>query len=556
VTWGEYAERVRRISEGLTALEVRPADTVALMMTNRPEFHLCDTAAMHLGATAFSVYNTLAPDTLRHVLGNSGARIVICEEAFLERINAARSGTAAEHVVCIDGAGGTMTLAQLEQRRAPGFDFEASWQAVTAEKLLTLIYTSGTTGPPKGVELTHANMLAELRGTAEVLPLRRGDRVPSALPMAHAAERWGSHYRGMAHGLDVTCVRDLRALPAVLTQIRPTVWGSVPRVWEKLHAGLRASLAREPEAALQRIEAAIDVGRRVVRAEQQALASGGNGPEASLVRLREEADRRVLGQLRDRLGLDRLRWAIVGAAPTPPHILEFFAAIGIPMCELWGMSELTTVATVNPPEASRLGTVGLPLPGVELRLDEDGEILVRGDIVMRGYRDEPEKTRETIDPDGWLRTGDVGRLDADGYLRIVDRKKELMINAAGKNMSPANIEAAIKGADNLIGQAIAIGDGRPYNVALLVLDPDACAGELDGSARPDELAGDRAIQSRLEEAIERANGDLARVEQIRRFTVLPDTWEPGSELMTPTMKLKRKAISERYRREIDALYDA
>jgi long-chain acyl-CoA synthetase len=555
LTWAEYRARAHDVAAGLAALGVRRGDVVALMLTNRPEFHFCDAGAMLLGATAFSIYNTLGADTVQHVLGNAGARVVICERQFLPVLEQARASTAVEHLVCVDGAGaGTLSLDALLDGGDPAFDVAGAAAAVGPDDVLTLIYTSGTTGPPKGVELTHANMLAELRATAELLPVEHGDPVPSAFPMAHAAERWGSHYRGMAHGYEIVCVDDLRTLPQILNELRPPVWGSVPRVWEKLYAGLQAAFAAEPdEAKRQAVAWAIDTGLRRVRAEQAALDGRGDGPAAELLAEAAKADALVLRALRQRLGLDDLRWAIVGAAPTSLHILEFFAAIGIPLCELWGMSELSTIATLNPPGRAKLGTVGLPLPGVELRLAGDGEILVRGAIVMRGYRGEPEKTAEAIDADGWLHTGDVGTLDAQGYLRIVDRKKELIINAAGKNMSPANIEAAIKGADPLIAQAVAIGDGRAYNVALLTLDPEVCAAIADGAA-PADVAASAAIRERLEQAVARANEGLARVEQIKRFEILPDVWEPGGEELTPTMKLKRKPIAARYETAITGLY--
>ena len=437
---------------------------------------------------------------------------------------------------------------------AADFDFEAAWRAVRPDDVLTLIYTSGTTGQPKGVELTHANMLAELAATAELLPVQFGDAVPSAFPLAHAAERWGSHYRGMVHGYETVSVDDLRMLVPVLAELDPPVWGSVPRVWEKLYAALQAGFAAEEDPTRkQAVDWAIGVALRKVHADQEALAGRGDGPSQALLLEYAEADAAVLRTLRQKLGLDGMRWTIVGAAPTPRHVLEFFMGLGVPLCELWGMSELSTIATLNPPGRAKLGTVGLPLPGVELKLADDGEVLVRGPIVMRGYRGDPETTAEAIDTEGWLHTGDVGTLDADGYLTIVDRKKELIINASGKNMSPANIEAALKGADPLIGAAVAVGDGRPYNVALIVLDPELCAAMFPGRS-PQDLAVDDGVRERIAGGVERANEGLARVEQIKRFTVLPDVWEPGGDVLTPTMKLKRRPIADRYAAEIEDLY--
>jgi long-subunit acyl-CoA synthetase (AMP-forming) len=560
VTWAEYAARVPRIAAGLAALGLGRGDTVALMMVNRPEFNICDTACIHLGATPFSIYNTLAGEQISYLLENAANRIVICEAQFAERIDEARRGSAVEHVICIDGApGGTVALADLEEAPAGGFDFEASWRAVEPGDVATLIYTSGTTGPPKGVELTHANLIAELDATTSMLPAKPGDRTISYLPAAHIADRWGSHYSSMCLGVEVTCIDDPRRIGEALADCRPTVWGAVPRIWEKMKSGLEAAIASNPDAGAKAATlAAIDAGARKVRAEQDALYGRGPGPAQELLDEFARHDEAVLSKLRVLLGIDQLSWAVSGAAPTPVEVLEFFGAIGLPVCELWGMSELSCCATINPPDRVKIGTVGVALDGVELALAEDGELLCRGDIVMRGYRGEPEKTAEAIDADGFMHTGDIAEIDADGYVKIVDRKKELIINAAGKNMSPANIEARLKSSSPLIGQAVAIGDRRPYNVALVVLDPDGSAayaaehGIEDGSAG--SLAGDPAVREAVAAAIEQANAQLSRVEQIKRFEILPTDWEPGGDELTPTMKLKRKPIAEKYIEEIEDLY--
>jgi long-chain acyl-CoA synthetase len=560
VTWGEYAERVRRVAAGLAALGVGRGDAVALMMVNRPEFNLVDAAAVHLGATPFSVYNTLAPEQISYLFQNAGNRVVICESQFVPSVNAARSGSAVEHVVCIDGVPeGTVALADLEEAPLDGFDFEATWRAVAPDDVLTLIYTSGTTGPPKGVELTHANLVAEFNATTAVLSAQRGDRTISYLPSAHIADRWGSHYSAIFLGTEVTCVPDPREVAAAIPDCRPTVWGAVPRIWEKLKAGLEAAVDTNPdENARVGVRAAIDCGLRKVSAEQDEVHGRGPGPSQELRDEFARFDELVLSKLRERIGLDAVRWSVSGAAPTSVEVLEFFGAIGLPIAELWGMSELSCCATINPPERLKIGTVGPAVPGLELDLADDGELLCRGDIVMRGYRDEPEKTAETIDSEGWLHTGDIAEIDAEGYVSIVDRKKELIINAAGKNMSPANIEARLKASTPLIGQAIAVGDRRPYNVALVVLDPDACAafaaehGLDDASA--EALAQHPDMRAAVEDGVVLANGQLSRVEQIKRFEILGEDWEPGGDELTPTMKLKRKPIAEKYGEQIDGLY--
>ncbi len=558
ITWREYAERVRRIAAGLAALGVQRGHTVAMMMSNRPEFNLCDTAAMHLGATPFSVYNTLAPEQVAYLFSNAENQVVICESVFVDRVVAA--GGKVEHIICVDGAPeGRLSLEDLEAMGDPGFDFDAAWRAVGPDDVLTLIYTSGTTGPPKGVEITHANMLAEIAATSSVLPVTSEDRIASYLPSAHVADRWSSHYQQIVFGLQITCVADIKTIAAALADIRPTLWGGVPRVWEKIKAALEARI--ESEADPQRkqgMQWAVATGIKKARAEQAAINGEGPGPDEALLAEYAKADELVLSKIRQQIGLDDVHWSIIGAAPASMDVLEFFAAIGLPISELWGMSELSCCATINPPNRNKLGTVGPALPGVELAIAEDGELLCRGPLVMRGYRNEPEKTAEAIDADGWLHTGDVATIDDEGYVRIVDRKKELIINAAGKNMSPANIENRLKSASPLIGQAIAIGDRRPYNVALIVLDPDACGayGAKAGldDASPAALCENEGIVAAVTAAVEEANSGLSRVEQIKTFRILPVDWLPGGDELTPTMKLKRKPISEKYAAEIDALY--
>ena len=521
ITWKELSGRVERIAGGLAALGVKRGDTLALMLVNRPEFNACDAGAMHAGATAFSVYNTCTAEQVEFLFGNAGNRVVITEPKFLPIVMEAKQNSPAlEHVVLIEGeADGTIPLAELEQMGEDGFDFEATWRAVQPEDVLTLIYTSGTTGPPKGVQLTHRNLMAEIRAVADRLPTSPGGRIISFLPSAHIADRWAMQYQSlMVFGFTVTCLDDPRAIMQTLPEVRPTAWGSVPRIWEKLKAGLEAQGVTDPAA------------------------------------LPEEAKTAI----RQKLGLDDCSWLVVGAAPTPVEVLDYFAALGLPICELWGMSETSSCATINPPDAIKVGTCGPPLKGVELKLADDGELLVRGDIVMTGYRGDPEKTKEALDADGWLYTGDIAEIDDDGYVKIVDRKKELIINAAGKNMSPVNIEARLKSAHPLIGTAVAIGDRRPYNVALIVLDPDTSAafaqenGIEDGSAAA--LAADERVQQAIADAVEEANSHLSRVEQIKKFAILGDEWQPGGEELTPTMKLKRKPISEKYASEIERLY--
>jgi long-subunit acyl-CoA synthetase (AMP-forming) len=557
ITFGEYAERVRRLAAGLHALGVRAGDTVGLLLTNRPEFHLVDTAAMHLGATPFSIYNTSSAEQIAYLLGDAENRVLVVEARFLERAqHAILQGGQVEHLVVVDSAPDVpLTLEELELAE-PGadFDFDASWRAVQPQDILTLIYTSGTTGPPKGVQLTHANELAQCRGIDAVAHPRPGGSIVSFLPHAHIADRGLSHYAQMVWGQTITSCPEVIQVFAHVADARPTFFGGVPRIWEKLKAALEAGIEAEPdETKRAATREAVELGLRKVRLEQQ----GQTVPE-ELVQAHERAEQAVFSKIRERLGLGRCELYFIGAAPCPLEVLEFFAALGIPICEVWGMSEITSVGTIVPPENLRLGTVGPPLPGVETRLAEDGELMVRGPTVMAGYRNQPEKTAETIDADGWLHTGDIAALDEAGFLRIIDRKKELIINAAGKNMSPANIEQQLKQGSSLIGQAMAIGDGRAYNVALIVLDPDASGpfaqqhGLADAS--PEAMAREPAVIEEVEAGIERANSHLSRVEQIKRFKVLACDWPAAGDELTPTMKLKRKPISSKYAAEIEALY--
>src|SRR5215218_3186130 len=531
ITWGEYADRVRRTAAGLAGLGLEAGGTLAIMLTNRPEFHWFDAAALHLGAAPFSIYNTYSPEQVEYQVKDAGARIVVTEKAFADRIRGA------EHLIVVDDGG------EVESHARDDFDFEAAWRAVEPDDILTLIYTSGTTGPPKGVELTHANLIAAVNGFDEVIAFPDDGRVVSWLPMAHIAERACSHYLPMFVGFSTTCCPDPRQVVAYLPEVRPSWFFAVPRIWEKLKAAIEAGIEAEEDAAKKHAtQWALDVGLRKVRAEQAGEPLG-----EKLAQEHAQADELVLSKIRARLGLDEVDSVNVGAAPTPREVIEFFHAIGIPLAELWGMSETTGYGTCNPPDRVKIGTVGPASPGAEIRLADDGEVLVRGPFVMAGYRNDPEKTRETVDEDGWLHTGDIGELDEDGYLKLVDRKKELIISAAGKNMSPANIEAKLKASSPVIGQAIAIGDAKPYNVALITLEPDVAPAF-------EQQHGRDALLAEVERGIESANEQLARVEQIKKFKLLDDEWQPGGDELTPTMKLKRKPINEKYAKEIEELY--
>lgn len=553
LSWATYETRVRSIAEGLWALGVRPGQTVGMLLSNRPEFHLVDTAAFHLGATPFSIYSTLAIDQLDYVLDNADVQIVVTEAGLASRLRAAQqSGGRPVTIVSVDGGDADLSLADVESHSSDEFDFDTIAEAVSADTVATLIYTSGTTGPPKGVELTHRNLIEQVVRVAEVLPIEAGDTMTSYLPHAHIADRWVSHYNNIVLGVQVTTVADAQRVAAVLPALRPTLWGAVPRVVEKIKAALEAGIAAEPEPVRAALEAGIATGVEVAQSRQAGV------PISSELQERHaHAEANVLAPLRAKLGLDRVKWMIVGAAPLARDVQEFLLGIGLPLTEVYGMSELSCVLSVAPVGEARIGTVGPPIRGVETRVADDGELLVRGVTVMRGYRNDPDRTAEAIDSDGWMHTGDVVKIE-DGHIRIVDRIKELIITSGGKNLSPANIEGELKSASGLIGQAIAIGDGRPYVSALLVLDPDGvavAAADLGISdATLAEIAADQRIRDSLAVAVADANERLARVEQIKRFDVIVDEWLPGGDELTPTLKLRRRAIHEKYAERIERLY--
>ena len=553
-SWNELSARVRAIAGGLNSIGLERGDTVSMLMGNRSDFIPTDLAAVSLGTVPFSVYQTSSPEQLEYVLSDSAARVIIIEPVFLPKLDAIRGNLPhLEHVVVLGGDGGTMSYDELLAAE-PDFDPMPIAEQVGLEDPLTLIYTSGTTGPPKGVSLTHGNLLRMLTSVIEgVIDLPdKGSRVISWLPTAHIAERGANYYSAVMRGFEVHICPDPKRIIEFLPKVRPTWFLAVPRIWEKLKAGLEAMLAGLPDEQREKAQGDLAAAIEKVRLEQ----AGKEVPEDLAAQVKE-ADENLYAGLRQTLGFDKFVAVSVSAAPIPVEVLEFFHAIGIPIGELWGMSETCGVITINPPEAIRIGTVGPPAPGVKVRVADDGELLCQSPYVMPEYRNQPEKTAETI-IDGWLYTGDIGAIDDDGYVRILDRKKELIINAAGKNMSPANIEAHVKAASPVISQCVAIGDARSYNVALISLDPDfapiwASQNGLEGVSLED-LAEAPEIRAAVQAGIDSANQKMARVEQIKKFSIIPGEWLPGGEELTPTMKLKRKPISAKYEAEIEALY--
>ena len=556
ITWREYAIWVERAGGALAALGVQPGDTVAMLLSNRPEALLLDMACVHVGAIPFNLYATSSPEQLEYLIGHAGSRVVFVEAALTSGLTPVIDRLPAlEQVFVLDeGVAETRRFEELlEIPKPPGFDFEARWRSVSGDDVVTLIYTSGTTGPPKGVEITHANVLGTMRGYQELVPYAVRGRLMSYLPMAHLADRMSSLYPALATGSFGTTVPDPRRAAEALREVRPTRWVGMPRVWEKMKSALEARFATEDEGRRRAIAAALDAGVRRVRLEM-----AGEPVPAELRAACELADATLFAPVRAALGLDQARCLYSGAAPIAREVLEFFLALGLPIFEIWGQTETCAAGTANRAGAMRVGTVGQALPGTEVRLAADGELLFRGPGAMRGYRGDPAKTAETLDTDGWIHTGDVGEIDPDGFVRIIDRKKELIINSMGKNMSPANIENALKSACPLLGTAVAIGDRRPYVTALLVLDPDAAAAFAREHeipyATPADLAADPRVLATVEEGVRRAGARLSRVEQIKRFTLLGEEWAPSGDELTATMKLKRKSIAEKYAAQIDAMY--
>ena len=540
LTWGDYAGRVGRAAAALAALGIGRGDTVALLLTNRPEAAWVDVAAMHVGATTVSLYVASSARDLEHMLVDSGARLVVTERALAGRIEALRHACPAlDHVVGVDGAGhGMASLAAVEAAADPGFDLEAHGRAVAPDDAVSLLYTSGTTGPPKGVRHTHATILAMLRAFEAASPAQRAVSYISYLPLAHLGERGIGHYRALVRGSTTTFCPDPARLPSALAEVRPTWLFGPPRIWRVLRAAIEATIAAEPTPT-----------RRSCGRSPGYARSGEASGRAARAR-----DGTALAGVRTRFGLDRLEHALTAAAPCPSEVHEFFLALGLPFAEFYGMTEIGA-ATMTRPEPEDVGTVGRATPGFGLRLAADGEVLVRGPAITPGYHGRPRETAALIDAQGWVHTGDVGTLDTEGRLRIVDRLKELIVSDEGHNMSPATIETRLTAASPLIAHACVIGDARPYNVALIALDPAAaarCAGMPGADAAA--LAGTPAVRDAVAAAVRDANDALDPRERVRRHTVLTGTWVPGGDELTPTSKLRRRAVATRHAAEIDAMY--
>src|SRR3954447_12820550 len=546
-TWRDYADRAARFAGGLKALGVRRGDRVVMMLRNRLEFHVADLGALLVGATPISIYNSSSPDQISYLVSHCEGVVAVTEAGdFADRMLAADTPTL-RHVVVADGepAG---TVAFDEVASGQPVDIRAAAEQTDPLQLLTVIYTSGTTGPPKGVMLDHTNVLAAYKGLVHFMPDEDPDRmrVVSYLPMAHIAERNVGYYNHLLWGGEVTPCPDMGQLSAYLVAVRPTLLFGPPRIWEKLSAGIQAAVAARSPEDQQRFADALAVGRQV----QQLKARGEQLP-ADLAEQWAFVEDLAFRPLRAMVGLHECAIAFSGAAPIPAEVIDFLRDLGLEMSEVYGMSENTGGMTWEP-HLVKSGRVGRAFPETEVITAPDGEVLCRGAIVFKGYLDDPERTREALDEDGWLHTGDIGEFDEDGYLKIVDRKKELLITAGGKNVSPANIEAALKTIP-LIGQAMPIGDARPYLVAVLTIDPDTAAVRFPGRQLAD-IAADPQVQSELAAAVAETNQRFSTVAHLRRFVLLGEEWQPDSDTRTPTMKLKRRGVLNRYTDAIEAMY--
>jgi long-chain acyl-CoA synthetase len=548
-TFEEYADRVARVTAALRGMGVGPGDRVVLMMRNICAFHVIDLGVVFCGATPISIYNSSSPEQVAYLAGHCDAKVAIVEDdGFEERFAKVRSELPAlEQIITLGANHGEELFGN------DGIDLAEASRDVSPDALATVIYTSGTTGPPKGVMISHYNVVF----TAE--SLRRsfgsdidltGKRLVSYLPMAHIAERMTSHYSQIIQGYEVTSCPEPGQIGAYLREVRPNIVFGVPRVWEKIYAGVTAALAGDADKKRQ-FDDGIQAAKPIAYARDWGESTAEQ--DATWDFLQDVAFR----QVREMVGLDQVDYAITGAAPIPAELLEWYRALGVPLSEIYGMSESSGPMTWTPTRV-KPGTVGPAIPGCEVKLGDDGEVVCRGGNVFQGYLNDPDKTAEALDDEGWLHSGDIGELDDDGYFRIVDRKKELIITAGGKNISPANLEAALKMVP-LVGQACAIGDKRPFVGALVVLDPEVAPAwaKQQGieSTSLEELARNPDVVAEVERGVKDVMSEFNNAERVKKVTILGEEWLPDSEELTPTSKLKRRGIHAKYAAEIEALYD-
>jgi len=550
VTWSDAGGRVDALAGGLLARGVRKGDAFAILARTTLEWALFDFALAHVGAVVVPIYENSSAKDARFVLEHSRSVGVLCEDAHqLAKVTNGSGTPPLEHVLTYDD------LAALE---ADGREYatahpEALDEAVASvdeEDLFTLIYTSGTTGPPKGCMIRHRNYY-EMVAVVDGLPryAQDDDVTLLYLPLAHNFGRL-LHLAGPYVGFATAFLPDPLAVAAALPQIRPTILPSVPRVYEKIHTAVVSAFDDTTGVKRRIVDWALRVGRRASELRQQ-----GRTLSPGLAAQLAVADRLVFAQVRERLG-GRLRTPIAGGAPLSQEIAEFFDALGIRILEGYGLTECTSAATTNTPDRYRFGTVGPALPGFELRLAEDGELLIRSETVFAGYYRDPEATAAVLSEDGWLRSGDIAEIDADGFVRITDRKKDILVTAGGKNVAPQNIENDLK-ASRYVSQALVVGDRRPYVAALLTLEQDeirrwAAEHGVDGGM--ETLAGDGRVHALMQEIVDTVNADRSRFEQLKRFAILPRDFTMEDGEITPTLKLKRRVVLEHFADAVEELY--
>lgn len=572
MTLGDYRDVVRDLTLGLAGLGFDPGEFGLILASNVPEHAIADLAVIHARGSSVSLYSTLAPEQIIWIANHCGGAVAFVEdEAQLETMRRVKPEVPTLRLVVlmrgqpdpaeewVMGWDDILALGRAAAAADPKA-FDRLWQQIQPEDLLSLIYTSGTTGTPKGVMYTHRNIIwtAESIGRMVGREVLNDSRLVSYLPLAHVAERFISHWGPLwycaARG-ETGTVRfcpDLTQLLPYLIETRPTIFVGVPRVWEKLQAAIRLGAAAEAdEQRRAMVLKALDV------ATQVSLLRHQGEPVPAELKAAHEQFGPVYAAIRAKLGFDQCVWAVTSTAPTPLDVELFFAGIGLPLLEVWGMSELTGPATAVAPDNVRFGTCGAAIPGVEARIADDGELMVRGGNVMAGYYRSPQQTADTLGPDGWLRTGDIAQVDAEGFFRIVDRKKELIITSSGKNIAPVQVEAYLK-RHPLVGQAIAVGDRRNYLCALLVLDPEVAPLWAQGrgiqSSSLADLASRPEVVEAVRQAVAEANSRLSRIEQIKRFVLLGAEWTSQSGELTPTQKMRRNVVLRRYAAEVDGMY--
>ncbi len=562
LTWREVRESALDAAAGLVDLGLEPGDHVAIMASSRIEHVLADIAAVHAGGVPISVYATLSPTQVEQVAADARPTVVVLEGADqVARWESTLAG--ADHIRAVvvldaDAAAGRTTWDQLvstgaARRAADPSLVQARVDQITPDQPLTVLFTSGTTGAPKGVVLTHTNLLFEAESSNTTAGTTEPGITLSYLPFAHIAERILGMYIPQHQSGHVHLIADPSLLVGALAEVRPTRFFGVPRVWEKIRTGVSARLAAEPDEQKRAgIEQAMAVGLEYVEALQY-----GNSPSPELTARFEAVDGAVLGLLRGLLGLDRCTWAASAAAPMPEEVARFFAGLGMRIYDVYGMTETSSAVAACGPDSFRLGTVGRALAGIEITLAEDGEILARGPVATPGYLNRPEATADLFDTDGWVHTGDIGEIDADGFIKVVDRKKEMIITSSGKNIAPSNIENMLKESP-LVGHALAYGESRPYVVAVMTLDPEIAplVAAKVGVEFTDlaALAADPTILAMVGQAVDSANERLSRPEQVKKWTLLPVEWTAESAELTPTLKLKRRVVHTNYSGQIDSLY--